>query len=212
MRDVTSRRRVGVIALGVMIVFCLVSAQIAFATNEQLTFNPKHPVYNAGYSQGFFGVPLKGTHTVEFFYGYMNGSEDRYDYRGYADGISNLTQGTNQDTHVDHWIEVYIKGYNAAKDDIEKWFGGVDKYGKAWCKGCIGALPKQTNDNYTNYYIGLNNGELASVKLDNAPFMGDRNNESLNHSIIRSKCPTGHDMEYCAGYKAGWNRSAAFWA
>jgi len=39
-----------------------------------IPFSDKTASCNAGFSQGFTGVPLKGHHTQEFIYGYKNGT------------------------------------------------------------------------------------------------------------------------------------------
>jgi hypothetical protein len=55
-------------------------------------------------------------------------------------------------------------------------------------------LPAHTNDNYTNYYIGFDNGAYAA----------DKENQ---HSTVyyHDNCGTDHTNEYCVGFKAGWN-------
>ena len=58
-------------------------------------------------------------------------------------------------------------------------------------------LPAHTNDNYTNYYIGFDNGAYAA----------DKENQ---HSTVyyHDNCGTDHTNEYCVGFKAGWNYEA----
>ena len=55
-------------------------------------------------------------------------------------------------------------------------------------------LPTHTNDNYTNYYIGFDNGAYAADKEN-------------RHSTVyyHDNCGTDHTNEYCVGFKAGWN-------
>ena len=58
-------------------------------------------------------------------------------------------------------------------------------------------LPAHTNYNYTNYYIGFDNGAYAA----------DKENQ---HSTVyyHDNCGTDHTNEYCVGFKAGWNYEA----
>jgi len=52
-------------------------------------------------------------------------------------------------------------------------------------------LPAHTNDNYTNYFIGFDNGANAA----------DKENQ---HSTVyyHDNCGTDHTNEYCVGFKA----------
>ena len=54
-----------------------------------------------------------------------------------------------------------------------------------------------SNDNYTNYFIGFDNGAYAA----------DKENQ---HSTVyyHDNCGTDHTNEYCVGFKAGWNYEA----
>jgi hypothetical protein len=58
-------------------------------------------------------------------------------------------------------------------------------------------LPAHTDDNYTNYFIGFDNGVWAA----------DMANQ---HSTVyyHNNCGSGHTTEYCIGFKAGWNHEA----
>ncbi|MFZ0514742.1 MAG: hypothetical protein WAM14_24270 [Candidatus Nitrosopolaris sp.] len=62
----------------------------------------------------------------------------------------------------------------------------------------IGTLPVHTNDNYMQFYIGLNDGAMLRDNSDpsgNYPYFGD--------------CPSGQTTEFCMGWKFGWNYQEA---
>jgi hypothetical protein len=46
-----------------------------FLANELAPIPGQSSAHNAGFSQGYLGVPFKGGHTEQFILGYINGSQ-----------------------------------------------------------------------------------------------------------------------------------------
>lgn len=157
---------------------------------------PTPPAWVAGYSQGFQGINITGGHTIQFFYGYFNGSKQFWWVEGYAYGISGKHGGAPSNDYRSsygssdtirnqfHWGNV-----TGAKDRIDAQNGqyGSDNWG--WHPNELSPMPKNTTDNHMNYYIGFYNGQKADNKQG---------------PDIRY-CPDSKDNEYCSGFKAGWN-------
>jgi hypothetical protein len=137
----------------------------AFATKDyELTFSPHDSqAYKQGSTDGFFGYPLQGHHTKDFFYGYENGTEVIWNDKGYADGLTGLPKWTHY-PHYGHnlntvWEKDYSDTYNSGQYDRNNSFPLTSEY--------YAPLPAHTNDNYMQYYVGFSNGSagvLGSIR------------------------------------------------
>jgi hypothetical protein len=155
---------------------------------DELTGSPyRSQAWNSGYSDGFFGYDLEGHHTKDFFYGYENGSQNFQWDRGYADGLS------GKPLHPPLWSGIlarkYYGGNNTGTQD-RGWMSGD-------ARGLYAPLPADTNDNYMHYYVGFDNGALAT----------DMENH-FSTTYYHGGCPADKTEEYCTGFKAGWNYEA----
>jgi hypothetical protein len=104
-------------------------APIAFvkATNESS--------YRLGFLQGVSGVELKGHHTQEFMSGYVNGSQDYWYDRGYAESINKISMSSHNTN--------YTAGYKAAIADLPNF--GMN----------LGRIPTH---NQKDFYLGIDQG------------------------------------------------------
>jgi hypothetical protein len=176
----------------------LTGSSSAPATNENLTGNPhRSQAWNAGYGQAFLdvAVDLRANHTLDFFYGYMNGSEFLEFDKGYAAALSGKPSNSPRFGDTSHNLErQYNKGTEAGMTDMGwMWTNATN----AWAKQKYSPLPATTDDNYLNYYIGFDNGAWAA----------DAENQ-VRTTYYHGNCGVGHTDEYCTGFKAGWNYEA----
>jgi hypothetical protein len=130
--------------------------------------------------QGVSGVELKGHHTQEFMSGYINGTKGYLANRGWTEGYNHLPMSFPQNPR-------YTFNYKlGAADRVRYDNDGVT----------LVAPPAYTNDNYSDFYLGMYQGANAAVKgYDNSDMHYD-------------SCPLGHTAEYCAGWKSGYNHDA----
>jgi len=158
-----------------------------FGENQLAPISNESAPYNAGFSQGYVNasggnIPLKGHHTYDFVVGYINGTASYWFNRGDTEGY-NAISPKMPDNYTDY--QNYIDGY---------------KQGMTTCAdtGCpphtLEPLPKHTDDNHKNYYIGQHDGSVAADNDDNT---------NGNHSACPN--PSSHTKEYCDGYTAGYS-------
>jgi hypothetical protein len=162
---------------------------------EDVTGNPyRSQSWNAGYEQAFTGqgLHLRTNHTLDFFYGYENGTEFLHFDKAYAAALSGIQLNPPHfgDTSLLFEHQFY-RGNSTGTQDRHDFTIGENQF------TMYSPLPAHTNDNYTNYFIGFDNGAYAA----------DKQNQ---HSIVyyHDNCGTDHTNEYCVGFKAGWNYEA----
>jgi hypothetical protein len=162
---------------------------------EDVTGNPyRSQSWNAGYIQAFTGqgLHLRTNHTLDFFYGYENGTEFLHFDRAYAAALSGILLNPPHfgDTSLLFEHQFY-RGNSTGTQDRHDFTIGENQF------TMYSPLPAHTNDNYTKYYIGFDNGAYAA----------DKENQ---HSTVyyHDNCGTDHTKEYCVGFKAGWNYEA----
>jgi hypothetical protein len=139
--------------------------------------------YHAGYLQGVQGLGLKGTHTQEFFKGYFKGIQDYWWNRGLVEGYSGLPMSSHNANYTQKYKDgraEYLTGYPGTKKC------GID----------LGKLPTHTNDNYRDFYLGLDQGGDAYDLVDEA------------HYLLYTG-PPGHTAEYYTGWKFGYSLGLA---
>jgi hypothetical protein len=145
-----------------------------------------------GYLQGVQGIGLNGTHTYtriqaqhqEFIKGYSKGIQGYWRNRGVVEGYSGLPpsmQNTNYTAAYKSGHAEYAAGYPTAKNC------GID----------LGKLPAHTNDNYRDFYLGLDQGGDAYRLVDG------------EHYFLYDG-PPGHTAEYYVGWKFGYSLGLAF--
>jgi hypothetical protein len=117
-------------------IFC---HQVAYGENELGPDPSKSAAYNAGYSAGYLGLPLKGHHTNDFILGYVNGSSSYQVNRGEVEGYNSIRAASKNPD--------YISGYQQ----------GVAERKAAFTKP---TLPTHTDDSYKNFYIGYQDGQI----------------------------------------------------
>jgi hypothetical protein len=163
---------------------------------ESLTSNPhRSEASNSGYTHGFLGENLTGTHTKDFFYGYENGTEFHQFDIAYA---AALTGKQLNSPPFGHFLleRQYYMGNNSGTRD--RYWMFIDPHpDDTWARSKYSPLPAQTADNYTNYYIGFDNGAYAA----------DGENQHST-TYYHNRCGSDHNPEYCTGFKAGWNYEA----
>jgi hypothetical protein len=162
---------------------------------EDVTGNPyRSQSWNAGYEQAFTGqgLHLRTNHTLDFFYGYENGTEFLHFDKAYAAALSGIQLYPPHfgDTSLLFENQFY-RGNSTGTQDRHDFTIGENQF------TMYSPLPAHTNDNYTNYFIGFDNGAYAA----------DKENQ---HSTVyyHDNCGTDHTNEYCVGFKAGWNYEA----
>ena len=162
---------------------------------EDVTGNPyRSQSWNAGYEQAFTGqgLHLRTNHTLDFFYGYENGTEFLHFDKAYAAALSGIQLYPPHfgDTSLLFEHQFY-RGNSTGTQDRHDFTIGENQF------TMYSPLPAHTNDNYTNYFIGFDNGAYAA----------DKENQ---HSTVyyHDNCGTDHTNEYCVGFKAGWNYEA----
>lgn len=163
--------------------------------NEYVTGNPhRSQSWNAGYEQAFIGldVGLRTNHTLDFFYGYENGSEFLHFDKAYAAALSGISSNSPRFGDTSLLFEhQYDRGTDAGTRDRHNFTIGENKF------TMYSPLPAATHDNYLNYYIGFDNGAWAA----------DKENQNST-TYYHDNCGAGHTNEYCTGFKAGWNYEA----
>ena len=171
------------------------STQNFNVTTEDVTGNPyRSQSWNAGYEQAFTGqgLHLRTNHTLDFFYGYENGTEFLHFDKAYAAALSGIQLYPPHfgDTSLLFEHQFY-RGNSTGTQDRHDFTIGENQF------TMYSPLPAHTNDNYTNYFIGFDNGAYAA----------DKENQ---HSTVyyHDNCGTDHTNEYCVGFKAGWNYEA----
>jgi hypothetical protein len=163
--------------------------------NENVTGNPhRSQSWNAGYIRAFTGqgLALRTNHTLDFFYGYMNGSEFLHFDQAYAAAFSGIHLNPPHFGDTSGLFEhKFYQGNSSGTRDRHDFKVGENQF------TMYSPLPTHTDDNYTNYYIGFDNGAWAA----------DKENQ---HSTVyyHDNCGTNHINEYCVGFKAGWNYEA----
>jgi hypothetical protein len=158
-----------------LIPLLLLFSQVAYAANELAPIPGQSAAYNAGFSQGYLGVPFKGGHTEQFMLGYINGSQgiqdDKAEVAGYMGKPFHWDKQATQYYTQGLWLRAEMK------------CGGIDP---------LGTFPNKTNDNYKQFYIGYNDGATNA----------DNTYDAANGTGI---CPSKHTKEYCMGWKIGYN-------
>src|SRR5215813_12326444 len=82
--------------------------------NELVPIPGKSAAYNAGFSQGYIGVPLKGHHTQQFLAGYINGTASFQQNKGFSDGYSKVPMSP----HAKDYIDAYHFGVKNRVTDL----------------------------------------------------------------------------------------------
>src|SRR5215469_12703895 len=129
---------------------------------EDVTGNPyRSQSWNAGYEQAFTGqgLHLRTNHTLDFFYGYENGTEFLHFDRAYAAALSGIQLNPPHfgDTSLLFEHQFY-RGNSTGTQDRHDFTIGENQF------TMYSPLPAHTNDNYTNYFIGFDNGAYAADK------------------------------------------------
>jgi hypothetical protein len=167
----------------------------ATVTVENVTGNPyRSQSWNAGYARGFAsqGLDLRTNHTLDYFYGYINGTEFLHYDQAYAAALSGVQLDRPHFGDTSRVYErMFDRGNYSGAQDRQLFMIGENQF------TMFSPLPAHTNDNYTNYFIGFDNGVWAA----------DMANQ---HSTVyyHNNCGSGHTTEYCIGFKAGWNHEA----
>ncbi len=162
---------------------------------EDVTGNPyRSQSWNAGYEQAFTGqaLNLRTNHTLDFFYGYENGTEFLHFDKAYAAALSGIQLNPPHFGDTSGLFEhKFYQGNTSGTRDRHDFRVGENQF------TMYSPLPTHTDDNYTNYFIGFDNGAWAA----------DKENQ---HSTVyyHDNCGSDHTNEYCTGFKAGWNYEA----
>jgi hypothetical protein len=142
----------------------------------------KSLAYNQGFSDAFIGIRVPGPHTSNYTKGYRDGTSTYWDIKGaiipaYLGKPSlpllSLPPAANRSD--------YLSWYQQARH-----FHIDDKFNISF--------PSHTDDNYLQYFIGVQDGMLV--------YDQDNNRENGN-----TNPPLGHlyQHEYNAGFNDGWN-------
>jgi hypothetical protein len=162
---------------------------------ENVTGNPhRSQSWNAGYVRGFTGqgLDLRTNHTLDYFYGYLNGTEFLHFDQAYAAALSGMQLGRPQFGDTSRLFEhMFYNGNSSGTQDRHDFTVGENQF------TMYSPLPAHTDDNYTNYFIGFDNGAWAAD--------GDNQHSTVYY---HDNCGTDHTNEYCVGFKAGWNYEA----
>lgn len=127
---------------------------LAHATNEIAPI-PGSKRYNAGFSTGYLGLPLKGHHTQEYLTGYINGTSLYQFNRGQVFANNALPpESKNPD---------YLSGYQQ----------GLTMRGNGTS---FHTLPAHTDDNYKHFFVGYRDGAIQMDHDWNAKL------QSLDHT------------------------------
>jgi len=129
---------------------------------DQVLGNPhSSQAWNAGYGQAFLGqqIALRTNHTLDFFYGYENGTEFLHFDKAYAAALSGIQLYPPHfgDTSLLFEHQFY-RGNSTGTQDRHDFTIGENQF------TMYSPLPAHTNDNYTNYFIGFDNGAYAADK------------------------------------------------
>jgi hypothetical protein len=162
---------------------------------EDVTGNPyRSQSWNAGYVRAFTGqgLALRTNHTLDFFYGYMNGSEFLHFDQAYAAALSGVQLNPPHFGDTSGLFEhKFYQGNFSGTRDRHDFKVGENQF------TMYSPLPAATNDNYMHYYIRFDNGAWAA----------DKENQN-SATYYHDNCGTDHTNEYCVGFKAGWNYEA----
>jgi hypothetical protein len=149
---------------------------------DEITATPNETAaYNAGYSHGYLGLPLGKHHTEQFILGYINGTQAIENNKADVAGVLGLKFHGN-DEAMNHYKDGKV----------------THLFVKCGANSPIGTLPIDTSDNYTEFWIGYNDGAILRDNSDpsgNVPHFGD--------------CPSNQTSEFCAGWKFGWYNEEA---
>ncbi|HXP52350.1 MAG TPA: hypothetical protein VN922_20520 [Bacteroidia bacterium] len=149
---------------------------------DEITATPNETAaYNAGYSHGYLGLPLGKHQTEQFILGYINGTQAIENNQADVAGVLGLKFHGN-DEAMNHYKDGKV----------------THLFVKCGANSPIGTLPVDTNDNYTEFWIGYNDGAILRDNSDpsgNVPHFGD--------------CPSNQTSEFCAGWKFGWYNEEA---
>ena len=132
------------------------------------------------------GIELKGTHTQEFIKGYFKGIQGYWWNRGLAEGYSGLPLSSLLQKNAN-----YTQKYKDGRAEYLTGYPGTKK-----CGIDLGKLPTHTNDNYRDFYLGLDQGGDAYDLVDGT------------HYLLYNG-PPGHTAEYYAGWKFGYGLGLA---
>jgi hypothetical protein len=140
--------------------------------------------HHAGYLQGVQGIELKGGHIQQFIKGYFDGLHGYWWNRGLVEGYSGLPMSLHNKNYTDAYKSEAAEraaGYPCTKK------AGFD----------LGFLPAHTNDNYRDFYLGLDQGGDAYDMVDGTHY-------------FLYKPPPGHTSEYRDGWKFGYSLGLVF--
>lgn len=143
--------------------------------------------YHVGYLQGIQGIELKGTHTPKFIKGYLKGINGYWSDRGLVEGYNGLPMSLLLQKNAN-----YTQSY---KDGHAEYLAGYT--GTKKCGIDLGKLPTHTNDNYRDFYLGIDEGGDAYDLINGV------------HYLLYNG-PPGHTVEYYAGWKFGYGLGLAF--
>jgi len=104
--------------------------------------------YHSGYIQGIQGITLKGIHTQQYLKGYFKGLQGYYWNRGLVEGYSGLPMSLQKNKN-------YTDAYKSEHAERAAGYPCTKKAGFD-----LGILPAHTNDNYRDFYLGLDRAEM----------------------------------------------------
>ena len=147
--------------------------------------------YRAGYLQGVQGIEFKGftnfAKTPEFIKGYSKGIQGYWSNRALVEGYSGLPISSFLQKNAN-----YTQSYKDGRAEYLAGYPGTKK-----CGIDLGTLPAHTNDNYRDFYLGLDQGGDAYNLVDGL------------HRFLENG-PPGHTAEYYAGWKFGYGLGLSF--
>jgi hypothetical protein len=165
---------------------------------ENVTGNPhRSQSWNAGYARGFTGqgLDLRTNHTLDYFYGYLNGTEFLHFDQAYAAALSGVQLGRPHFGDTSRLFEhMFYNGNSSGTQDRHDFTLGENQF------TMYSPLPAHTDDNYTNYFIGFDNGAYAAD--------GENQHSTVYYHGTCVADQIKHTNEYCTGFKAGWNYEA----
>ena len=172
--------------------------QHAFATHELTSQTDHSPAWNAGYSQGYNGYNLTGSHTTGFFFGYMNGTSDFWYNKGYACGVSGRTVYNNTVGFCGLFSgisDIQEKRFNSGNDT--GWTNRINMRSSEPDSDHLLQilLSINTTDGYKDYFAGFANGIRFYEDVQNGP----------GKYVNAFNISCNGTAEYCTGFKAGWN-------
>ncbi|MGC2573637.1 MAG: hypothetical protein WA364_19145 [Candidatus Nitrosopolaris sp.] len=140
--------------------------------------------YHAGYLQGVQDIGFKGHHTQNFTRGYFNGVQHYWSDRGLVEGYNGLPISSHNMN--------YTSSYRDGHAEMASGYQGTKK-----CGIDLGQLPTYTNDNYRDFYLGLDQGGEAYDMVDGT------------HYFLYNG-PPGHTAEYHTGWRFGYGLGLGF--